>query len=148
MYINDLKTDLKCNVKLFANDTYLFTIVQEPNAAAVDMNHDLKFISQRAHDLRMSFNPYPQKQAFELLLSKKRNEMDHPVILFNNIPVKKVTEHKHVGIILHSKLPFSANIKFFFYTQFKNFTKMNYLRHYLQHTLLHYKDDTPGSIIP
>ena len=36
----------------------------------------------------------------------------------------------------------------FFYTQFKNFTKTNYLRHYLQHTLLHYKDHTPGSILP
>ena len=45
-------------------------------------------------------------------------------------------------------LPAVIKGKIFFYTQFKNFTKMNYLRHYLQHTLLHYKDDTPGSIIP
>ena len=27
---------------------------------------------------------------------------------------------------------------FFFYTQVKSFTKTNYLRHYLQQTLLHY----------
>ena len=59
----------------------------------------------------MSFNPDPQKQAVELLFSKKRHEIDHPFILFNNIPVKRVTAHKHLGIILDSKLPFSAHIK-------------------------------------
>ena len=42
VYIKDLTTDLKCNVKLFADDTSLFTVVQEPNAAAEDMNHDLE----------------------------------------------------------------------------------------------------------
>ena len=112
-YIDDLTTDLKCNVrpKLFADDTSLFTVVQEPNAAAEDMNHDLELISRLAHDWRMSFNPDPQKQAVELLLSKKRHEIDHPVILFNNTPVKKVTEHKHLGIILDLKLSFSAHIK-------------------------------------
>ena len=66
VYINDLTTDLKCNVKLFADDTSLFTVVQEPNAAAEDMNHDLELISRWAHDWRMSFNPDPQKQAVVL----------------------------------------------------------------------------------
>ena len=59
----------------------------------------------------MSFNPDPQKQAVELLLSKKRPEIDHLAIYFNNIPVQKVDEHKHLGIILDSKLSFSAHIK-------------------------------------
>ena len=45
VYINDLAVDLKCNVKLLAEDTSLFTVVQEPNAAAEDMNHDLELIS-------------------------------------------------------------------------------------------------------
>ena len=37
-------------------------------------------------------------------------EIDHPVITFNDIPLKKVSEHKHLGIILDSKLSFSAHI--------------------------------------
>ena len=41
VYINDLTVGLKCNVKLFADDTSLFTIVQDPNTAANDMNHDM-----------------------------------------------------------------------------------------------------------
>ena len=32
----------------------------------------------------MSFNPDPQKQAVELTFSRKKIEIDHPNILFNN----------------------------------------------------------------
>ena len=136
VYINDLAVDLKCNVKLFADDTSLFTVVQEPNAAAEDMNHDLELIGMWAHDWRMSFNPDPQKQAVELLLSKKKNEVDHPVILFNNIPVKKVEEHKHLGIILDSKLSFSAHIKSAISKTRKGIGLLKYLSKYLpRHTL-------------
>ena len=61
VYINDLAVGLKCNVKLFADDTSLFTVVEDSNTAANDMNHDLNSISQWAHAWRMSFNPDPQK---------------------------------------------------------------------------------------
>ena len=136
VYINDLTADLKCNVKLFADDTSLFTVVREANEAASDMNHDLQLISQWAHDWRMSFNPDPQKQAVELLFSRKRNEIDHPVILFNNIPVKKVNEHKHLGIILDSKLSFSAHIKCAISKTRKGIGLLKYLSKYLpRHTL-------------
>ena len=89
VYINDLTENLKCNVKLFADDTSLFRVVENSNAAANDMNHDLELIMQWAHDWRMSFNPDPLKQAVELIFSTKKIEVDHPVILFNNVPVKK-----------------------------------------------------------
>ena len=111
MYINDLAVGLKCNVKLFADDTSLFTVVEDSITAANDMNHDLDLISQWAYAWRTSFNPDPQKRAVELTFSRKKIEIDHPTILFNNIPVKKVSEYKHLGIILDSKLSFSAHIK-------------------------------------
>ena len=111
VYINDLAVGLKCNVKLFADDTSLFTVVEDSNTAANDLNHDLDLISQWAHTWRMSFNPDPLKQAVELTFSRKKNEIDHPVILFNDVPVKKVDEYKHLGIILDSTLSFSAHIK-------------------------------------
>ena len=53
VYVNDLTADLKCNVKLFEDDTSLFTVVREPNIAAKDMYHDLKL---------MSFKPDPQSK--------------------------------------------------------------------------------------
>ena len=72
VYINDLTAGLKCNVKLFADDTSLFTIVQDSKTAASAMNHDLELTSKWVHDWRMSFNPDPQKQAVELRYSRKK----------------------------------------------------------------------------
>ena len=81
------------------------------NSAASDMNHDLEVISQWAFDWEMSINPDPRKQAVELRFSMKRVEVNHPEFRFNNIPVRQVDEHKHLGIILDPKLSFSAHIK-------------------------------------
>ena len=53
----------------------------------------------------------PQKQAIELLFSRKRDAADHPVLFFDNVPVTKVNEHKHLGIILDMRLSFSAHVK-------------------------------------
>ena len=84
----------------------------------------------------MSFNPDPQKQAFKLLLSKKRHEIDHPNIFFNNIPVKKVEEHKHLAIILDSELSFSSHIKSAISKRRKGIGLLKYLSKYLpRHTL-------------
>ena len=136
VYINDLIADLKCNFKLFADDTSLFTVVREANEAVNDMNHDLQLISQWAHDWRMSFNPDPQKQAVELVFSRKRNGIDHPVALFSNIPVEKVNEHKHLGIVLDSKLSFSAHINSAISKTRKGIGFLKYLSKYLpRHTL-------------
>ena len=136
VYINDLAVGLKCNVKLFADDTSLFTVVEDSITAANEMNHDLDLISQWVYAWRMSFNPDPQKQAVELTVSRKKIEIDHPTILFNNIPVKKVSEHKHLGIILDSKLSFSAHIKSAISKSRKGIGLLKYLSKYLpRHTL-------------
>ena len=84
----------------------------------------------------MSFNPDPQKQAVELTFSRKKIEIDHPVMSFNNIPVKKVDEHKHLGITLDSKLSFSAHIKSAISINRKGVGLLKYLSKYLsRHTL-------------
>lgn len=111
VYINDLTDNLRCNVKLFADDTSLFTVVHDPDAAAQDMNHDMNLIRLWAHNWRMSFNPDPTKQAVEVTFSRKRIRADHPPILFNNTPVIKVDEHKHLGIVLDSRLSFASHIQ-------------------------------------
>ena len=89
MYIIDLASNLKCIVKLFADDTVFFTVGQKPNAATYDMNHDLRLINQWTYDWSMSFNPDLQEHAVELLLSR-RHDKEHPVLFLNNVPVGKV----------------------------------------------------------
>ena len=41
IYINDLEKNIKSNIKFFADDTMLFSIVKDPDISAEDLNHDL-----------------------------------------------------------------------------------------------------------
>ena len=77
--------------------------------SAEELNHDLELINHWAHQWKMCFNPDPTKQAEEILFSHKSNKPVHP-IYFNDIEVKKVSDHKHLGLILDSKLSFAKHI--------------------------------------
>ena len=111
IYINDLTDELKCNVKLFADDTSIFRVVDDLNVAASDLNHDLEVIRLWAITWRMSFNPDLSKRAVKLRFSTRKVQGQHPDIIFNGVAVDKVTTHKHPGLILDSKLSFVPHIK-------------------------------------
>ena len=42
LYINDIVTEIGSNIRLFADDTSLFIIVEHPNTAAEILNPDLE----------------------------------------------------------------------------------------------------------
>ena len=110
IYINDLQRDIKSNIKFFADDTMLFSIVKDPDETASDMNHDLDIIAKWAFNWKMSFNPDPNKQATELLFSCKKKPVTHPVLTFNNSPIVKVKHHKHLGLTLQHNLNFDKHL--------------------------------------
>ena len=95
IYINDLEKNIKSNIKFFADDTMLFSIVKDPVLSADDLNHDLDIIYQWAHQWKLEFNPDPTKQATEVLFSCKKTSPSHPQLIFNGTIVKKVSEQKH-----------------------------------------------------
>ena len=72
VYINDLPNELKSSVKLFADDTSLFTIVKDKNESANTLNNDLLLISKWTYKWKMLFNPDPIKPAQEAPFSRKR----------------------------------------------------------------------------
>ena len=104
IYINDLETNIKSNIKFFADDTMLFSIVNDPLISVIDLNHDLNVIQQWAHQWKMEFNPDPTKQATEVLFSCKKCKPFHPQLAFNGAPVKTMNEQKHLGLILDYRL--------------------------------------------
>ena len=110
IYINDLEKNIKSNVKLFADDTMLFSVVNNPAISTNELNHGLKVISQWAYQWKMNFNPDPNKQATELLFSCKKNIPNHPSLFFNESVVPKVKEQKHLGLTLESKLCFERHV--------------------------------------
>ena len=110
MYINDLPDGLKSNVKLFADDTSLFSVVKNKEESASDLTNDLDMISKWAYNWKMSFNPDPGKPAQEVLFSRKNSNITHPIIHFNNVQVQRANQQKHLGIILDEKLNFKSHI--------------------------------------
>ena len=111
IYINDISVDLESNVKLFADDTSLFSVISDPTITARLLNNDLEKIQQWAFQWKMSFNPDPSKQAQEIIFSKKNIKPNHPDLYFNQLKVKRVSTQKHLGVILDEKLNFNAHLK-------------------------------------
>ena len=106
IYINDLSDDLSTTAKLFADDTSLFSIVQNVSISANHLNNDLSKIKNWAFQWKMSFNPDPSKQAQEVIFSHKIQKTCHPFIYFNDKSVKQIPSQKHLGLILDNKLNF------------------------------------------
>ena len=71
IFVNDLETGISCNVKFFADDVSLFSIVHDPTTSATDLNRDLNTIFSWAKQWKMSFNPDPSKPAEEIIFSCK-----------------------------------------------------------------------------
>ena len=111
IYINDLPENMKCSIKLFAGDASLFTVVRDPDQAAILLNHDLRIIEAWSYKWIMSYNTDPMKQAIEVIFSRNPTTVNHPAIYFNDTQVTRANEHKHLSIILDSKLSFSRHIE-------------------------------------
>ena len=59
IYINDLPDSLSANVKLFADDTSLFSVVHGITTSFCDFNYDLNRVREWASQWKTSFNPEP-----------------------------------------------------------------------------------------
>ena len=111
IFINELSDNLSITAKFFADDTCLFSIVQNINTTASHLNSDLSKISSWAFRWKMSFNPEPSKQAQEVFFSRKIQKPCNFPIYLNNKLVKQVPSQKHLGMISHNKLNFQEHLK-------------------------------------
>ena len=73
MFLSTLN-QLKSNVKLFADDTSLFTTVKDISESTSILNNDTLLISIWAFNWKMLFNPDPTKPAQEGIFSKKKQK--------------------------------------------------------------------------
>ena len=71
IYIKDLSNDIVCTVKLCVGDTSLFSIVHDANTAK-------KFCM--GISVEMSFYPDLNKQAEEVVFSRKTSKSSYPII--------------------------------------------------------------------
>ena len=111
IYINDLSEGLTTNAKLFADDVSLFSVVDNINLSATNLNSDLSKINAWANQWKMTFNPDPNKQVQEVIFSREIRKTSHPPLTFNNNSVKQVQFQKHLGVYLDSRLDFREHLE-------------------------------------
>ena len=110
IYINDLPDDIKSICKIFADNTSLSSKVKDKNCFTIEFDNDLKIISNWAFQWKMLFNPDPNKQAVEILFSKKHENDNYPRLNFNGNNVQTAISQKHLGLVLDFKLDFNEHI--------------------------------------
>ena len=60
----------------------LFSVVNDKNTLAKELDNDLRKISNWAYQWKMYFNSDPLKQAQEVIFSRKMTKTNHPKINF------------------------------------------------------------------
>ena len=105
IYINDLPQGLHSDVKLFADDTSLFSVIHDVDASSATLNNDLVKIQEWTYHWGMSFNPDRNKQAQEVIFSRKLRNFFHP-----NHPIERSVVHKHLRLTLDEKLSLTNGI--------------------------------------
>ena len=77
IYINDLTDNISSQMRLFADDSSLFTRVEGVDQTQVKIIKDLQTVSDCAHQRRMVFNPDINKQAIEVIFQLRKT---NPII--------------------------------------------------------------------
>ena len=109
LYINDIVLDIQSCVRLFANDTSLYIIVDSPIDAVGILNADLETIHLWADKWLVKFNPAKSES---LLVSRKTNRTVHPPLIMNTEYITEVQHHKHLGIFLSNYGTWHEHIKY------------------------------------
>ena len=107
IYINDLPQGLHSDVKLFIEDTSLFSVIYDVDASSATLNNDLAKIQEWAFNWKMSFYPDRNKQAQEVIFSRKLTRVFHPNLAFNDQPIERSVARKHLGLTINQKLSFT-----------------------------------------
>ena len=105
IYINDLSDGLKSECKLFADGTSLFSVVHDINTSASDLNTDLETIGNWAFQWKMNFNPDPNKQAQEIIFSRKKTASLHSLPRHSLITIDKtfIRLHLDYGDVIYDR---------------------------------------------
>ena len=108
VFINDIVEEINSSFRLFADDTSLYIIVDDPLDAAIKLNADLSRIDMWASMWLVTFNP---SKSESLIFSRKVNKPYHPPIHMNYQQVNDVSSHKHLGIYLSRDCTWHEHIK-------------------------------------
>ena len=107
IYINDIVKDIGSEIRLFADDTSLYIVVDSPSTAAGIINTDLNRISNWAIGWLVRFNA---NKTISMLISRKLIHVNHPPLLMNGVILTEQQSHKHLGITFSKTCTWTEHI--------------------------------------
>ena len=98
IYINDIFSEIQCVIRLFADDTSLYIIVENPALAAASLNIGLAYISNWVVDWLVDFHPTKNES---MIISTKQITPKQPSPFYEtNLTITDT--HKHLGVTFSS----------------------------------------------
>ena len=107
IYINDIVNDIASQIRLFADDTSIYIIVDNPVASAAAINSDLQLINAWSKSWLVDFNPTKTES---LIISRKNIKPYHPDVSMNDVVIKNVEIHKHLGLTFSNDGKWNSHI--------------------------------------
>ena len=95
IYINDIINEESCKIKLFADDTCIYAVVDNLLVSSISLNNNLCKINSWAAKWLVNFNP----SNTESIAFSRKSELDyHPPLNMNGVIIKRVQTHKHLAL--------------------------------------------------
>ena len=108
IFINDIVKDIGASIRLFADDTSLYIVVESPQSVATILNGDMSTISNWANFWLLDFNA---AKTLSMVVSRKVNKPIHPPPIMNNRLINETESHKHLGVTFSSTCLWTDHIE-------------------------------------
>ena len=120
---------------IYADDTTMFEIVDEPAVSAGRLNSDLNKISEWADKWLVTMNPVKSRN---VVFSLKRNKQDHPPLFLDTKVVKDVECHINLGLTLQSNMSRINHIVKMYKKASKRSNMLKYVKYRVDRSTLTY----------
>ena len=106
LYINDITENIRTNIRLFADDTTLYTVIENEDSIHL-LNEDLRQIAIWADNWLIILNPTKTKS----MTFTRKWETNWPEANFNNVIIEDQKTHTHLGITFSSDATWDEHIR-------------------------------------
>ena len=108
VFINDIGYDIGASIRLFADDTSLYIVVESPQSAATILNSDMSTISNWAKFWLVDFNA---AKTFCMVVSRKVNKPIPLPLFMTNRLINETQSHKHLRVTFSSTCLWTDHIE-------------------------------------
>ena len=107
IYVDDIIDNIACEILLFADDTSLLKVLNDPIQSIEEINRDLETLRTWSENWLVNFNPTKTKY---MIFSKKISRVNYNSLYIGNTRLQEVPQHKQLGITFNNSLTWEHHI--------------------------------------